>query len=200
VAVDSLASFGRDDLSQALHSDGAHPELTAELGLFGQFVGPWALECMFYNPDGSEGTVMHGELRFGWVLGGRAVQDVWIVPGRDHPDEGKAPGFHGTTIRFYDPDLGAWRSTWIDPPNNRVRRFIGRPVGTDIELISDESIEPTWRWRFTGIAPDSFTWTSDKATEEQPSWTKEVRMRATRITTAVETEPSVNSSVSAERS
>jgi hypothetical protein len=23
---------------------------------------------------------MSGELHFGWVLGGRAVQDIWIVP------------------------------------------------------------------------------------------------------------------------
>jgi hypothetical protein len=199
VASDSFTGFGRDDLPQALHSNSARSELAAELGLFGQFVGSWALECMLYNPDGSAGTVMHGELRFGWVLGGRAVQDVWIVPGRDHPDEGKAPGFHGTTIRFYDPGLGAWRSTWIDPPNNRVRRFIGRPVDADIELISDEGIEPTWRWRFTDIAPDSFTWTSEKATKEQPAWTDEVRMRATRITTAAETEQSASSPVSAGR-
>lgn len=89
------------------------------------------------------------------------------------PGEGEAPGFHGTTIRFHDPELGAWRSTWIDPPNNRVRRFIGRPV--------DEGIEPTWRWRFRDITPDSFAWTSDRSTEEEPGWTHEVLTRATRV-------------------
>lgn len=189
MATETFAGSDHSALPEALHSTGARPELARELDLFGQFVGDWTLECMLYNPDGSEGLVMQGELRFGWVLGGRAVQDVWIVPGRDHPDEGKAPGFHGTTVRFYDTDLGAWRSTWIDPPNNRVRRFIGRPVGTDIELISDEHTEPTWRWRFTDITPNSFTWTSDRspwerAPGEPPSWTKEVRMRAIRTTTA----------------
>jgi hypothetical protein len=79
-----------------------------------------------------------------------------------------------------------------------VRRFIGRPIDADIELISDEGIEPTWRWRFTDIAPDSFTRTSEKATKEL-SWTNEVPMRAARTKTTAGTEQSVTSPVSAER-
>jgi hypothetical protein len=47
---------------------------------------------------------MSGELRLGWVLGGRAVQDIWIVPGRGQSGEGRPPlAFHGSTIRFNDP-------------------------------------------------------------------------------------------------
>jgi len=56
------------------------------------------------------------------------VQDIWIVPGRGHPGEGQPPSaFHGSTIRFYDPSIDAWRSTWVEPVNGRVRRFTGRP-------------------------------------------------------------------------
>ncbi|MBO0877955.1 MAG: hypothetical protein J2P19_31660 [Pseudonocardia sp.] len=178
MSADSYAGSVNDRFPEALHSTGPRPELAAGLALFGQFVGSWALECTFLNPDGRD-VVLPGELRFGWVLGGRAVQDVWIVPGRDHPAEGEAPGFHGSTVRFYDRDLGAWRSTWIDPPNNRVRRFIGRPVGADIELVSDEEL-PALRWRFADIAPDSFTWTGETATEDRRSWTHQLRMRAHR--------------------
>ena len=96
---------------------------------------------------------MTGELHFGSVLGGRAVQDIWIVPGRGEPGEGQPPlGFHGSTIRFYDAAIGAWRSTWIEPVNGRVRRFIGRPAGDEIILMSDEE-DPQLRWRFTDIGP-----------------------------------------------
>lgn len=169
----------RDGLPGLLHSAGPRPELAADLDLFGRFVGAWRLECTFHIPAGH--PPMSGVLRFGWVLGGRAVQDVWAVPGPDDPAEGVAPGFHGTTVRFYDASLGAWRSTWIDPPNNRVRRFIGRPVGPDIELVSDEQ-QPALRWRFTDISPDSFTWTGERSNDASTSWTRQLRMRATRVT------------------
>ncbi|MGH3571054.1 MAG: hypothetical protein ACRDUW_04375 [Pseudonocardiaceae bacterium] len=161
-----FAAPDRSDFTEALHSSGPAPELAADLHLFGQFIGSWHLECSVEDPGGQP-TVMEGELHFGWVLGGRAVQDVWIVPGRGHPKEGDAPGFHGTAIRFYAPTINAWRSTWIDPPNNRVRRFIGRPSGSDIELISDEQT-PFLRWRFTDITPRSFTWTGERSTEDPP--------------------------------
>ncbi|MBO0879348.1 MAG: hypothetical protein J2P17_03015 [Mycobacterium sp.] len=175
------ANLDRNGLPEALHTARPHPSMADQLRLFGQFVGSWQLECTFDNPGGPD-VIYPGELRFGWVLGGRAIQDVWIVPSRDHPDEGKAPGFHGTTLRFYDSTISAWRSTWIDPCKNLVRRFLGQPVGPDIELISDEE-QPRLRWRFTDITPDSFAWIGERATDEQPSWTRQLRMQATRIDT-----------------
>jgi len=100
-----------EGLIGALHVEGPATEHADELMLFGQFVGSWELEWTGTGPDGQP-AAMAGELHFGWVLGGRAVQDVWIVPGRGKPDEGRPPrAFHGSTIRFYDPTIDRWRST-----------------------------------------------------------------------------------------
>jgi hypothetical protein len=119
-------------------------------------VGSWDLEWAGTGTNGETATAT-GELHVGWVLGGRAVQDIWIVPGRGHPGEGQPPSaFHGSTIRFHDPVIDAWRSTWVEPVNCRVRRFTGRPADGDILLASDEE-DPQLRWRFTDIGPDPFT-------------------------------------------
>ncbi|MGH3302053.1 MAG: hypothetical protein ACRDOK_10305 [Streptosporangiaceae bacterium] len=95
--------------------------------------------------------------RFGWILGGTAIPDVWKGPA-----SGQAPGtlrpFHGTTVRFYDPSIAARRSTWIDPVNGRVRRFLGRAVGDDIVLDGLDD-DPPERWSFRDIVADSFRWT-----------------------------------------
>lgn len=149
-----------------------------ELALFGRFVGSWELAWTGYLPDGTTARAS-GELHFGWALGGRAVQDVWIVPGPGEPGAGVPPlAFHGTTVRFYDRALGAWRSIWIDPVNARVRRFIGRADGADIVLLSDEEA-PILRWTFCEIADDRFRWLGERA-DDADCWSLEDEMIATR--------------------
>lgn len=166
-------------LQKALHEAGPTGEHAAELMLFGRFIGSWDILWSGTGTNGEPAT-MRGELHFGWVLGGRAVQDVWIVPGRGEPGAGTPPlAFHGSTIRFYDPTIGAWRSTWVEPVNGRVRRFIGRPVDTGIQLVSDED-DPQLRWSFSDITDTSFTWRGEISRDGGASWELEEEMRATR--------------------
>jgi len=166
-------------LAEALHVPTPAADHAERLQLFGQFIGSWQITWSGTGTDGNPAR-MTGELHFGWVLGGRAIQDVWIVPGRGEPNEGRPPlAFHGSTIRFFDPAIDAWRSTWIEPVNGRVRRFIGRPVDGEIVLISDED-EPQLRWRFTAITPRSFRWQAEFSADQGETWQFDEEMLATR--------------------
>jgi hypothetical protein len=175
----TLTDVPDDGLIDALHVSSPAADLAERLMLFGQFVGSWNLQWFGFDQR-AEPSTMSGELHFGWVLGGRAVQDVWIVPGRGQPHAGEpALAFHGSTIRFYDASIDAWRSTWIEPVNGRVRRFIGRSVDGDIVLVSDED-EPQLRWRFTDIGPESFRWRGESSRDGGISWELDEEMVATR--------------------
>ena len=68
-----------------LEASGPDPRLRNELALFGQFVGDWTFDVIYHRDDGTtlEAT---GEWRFAWILGGRAIQDIWIVPAPRRPD------------------------------------------------------------------------------------------------------------------
>ncbi|CAN5347804.1 MAG: hypothetical protein ACR2JP_11140 [Acidimicrobiia bacterium] len=158
---------GDDDaFIEALRSSGPDPELADRLGLFGQFVGSWVLEVTNYDADGG-GVTLSGEWHFGWVLGGRAVADIWICPSRSATDQ--TPYEHGMSVRFYDESIEAWRSTWIGPVRRIVRPFTARPIGAEIVLEGRIEGGLETRWVFSDITPTSFLWRNEESIDG-PSW------------------------------
>jgi len=99
-----------------LRAGAAFPGWRTQLMTFGQFVGGWDLAAEYYDAAGT--CTYRGQWRwsFAWILDGRAIQDVWILPGF----------FHGTTLRVYDPGLDAWHIIWSDPLKAYFTRQIGR--------------------------------------------------------------------------
>jgi len=71
-----------DTFTEALHSSGPDPDHAGKLTLYGRFIGAWTFDAMRTLEDGTKLTG-RGEVHFGWVLEGKAVQDVWILPARD---------------------------------------------------------------------------------------------------------------------
>src|SRR5262245_65550765 len=92
----------------ALHSDGPAPDRAERLGLYAFLVGRWDMDAVGYGEDGRQYRA-RGEIHAAWVLAGRALQDVWILPARDQPESDlPAPfRFHGSTLRVYDPGIDA---------------------------------------------------------------------------------------------
>ena len=151
---------------EALQSSRPRAQLAEKLQLFGQFVGSWDVDVTNYKTDGSQETVK-GEWHFGWVLDGRAIQDVWIAPKRTLRAGNEEVGEYGATLRFYDPRIDAWRSTWIGPTRGWVLPFIARPINDEIVLEGDFAPDASRKWIFSEIAADSFRW---RAIESFDGW------------------------------
>src|SRR5260370_18820052 len=116
--------------------------------LFGQFVGDWNCEVWDVNRDGSKQAPNKCEWHWGWILDGRAVQDVWIV----HPDDNKSDAHlieHGTTIRVYDPKIDEWHCVWIGPVKNNFVAFIAKQIGKEIVLETANDHGRVGQWIFS---------------------------------------------------
>jgi hypothetical protein len=100
---------------------------------------------------------LKGEWHFGWALEGRAIMDVWITPRRSLRSQAE-PYEYGATLRFFDPTIQAWRSTWIGPVRHLVRAFIARQVGDEIILEGSFAQGCRTRWIFSQITATSFQW------------------------------------------
>lgn len=135
----------------ALLAAGPARDIEDKLRLYGQFAGPWTMEAQIKRDDGGLFSGA-GEIHFGWVLEGRAVQDVWILPGV----------FHGTTLRIYDAAIDGWHILWSDPIRQNYTRMIGRASGADIVQEGTGSDGRPIRWSFREITPRSFLWLGER--------------------------------------
>ena len=81
----------------------------------------------------------------------------------------KAPsGEYGATLRFYDPKIDAWRSTWIGPARGWVLPFIARQVND--EIVLEGNFEGLSRkWIFSEITLESFYWRSIESSDQWAS-------------------------------
>lgn len=143
---------------QGLAANGPIEDRADKLMLFGQFVGDWDVDFTVYEPDGAKQTEK-AEWHFGWVLEGRAVQDVWIVPRRSERDHASPiKSDYGTTIRFYAPEIDAWRVVYVSPLQGDLLTFIAREVGDEIVLEGHDPDGSPMRWIFSNITAQSFNW------------------------------------------
>jgi len=152
---------------EGLHAEGPDPQLREKLMLFGRFVGDWdIIQDRYLLPDG-RWVEQKGEVHWGWILDGKAVQDVWTSI-----DEktGKSIA-EGTTVRFYDPDIDAWHSVWIAPPQGAVKTFIGRQVGNETVLEGRTKDGHPLKWIFSEITEDSFRWHAEETWDNGETWT-----------------------------
>lgn len=106
---------------------------------------------------------IEGWVHCGWILDGKVIQDVWVTS--DPP-----VWEMGTTVRFYDPEIDAWHSTWISPGQRVVRRFTGKQIGREIVLKTGESSEDLMNWIFYEISKDSFRWRAERSNNGGKSW------------------------------
>ncbi len=153
-----------DVFLSALVSPGPHPDLPPEQRIFAPFIGSWDLVVTWYAEDGSIRRQESGEWHFSWVLEGRAVQDIWIVPPRHERHGHQDPYEYGTSLRFFDSGLGAWRSTWIGPTRRAVHVFAARRIGDEVVLETELEGEGRMRWIFSDITDMSFTWRNHRET------------------------------------
>jgi hypothetical protein len=173
----AAASDPRRDMIKALGASSPHPSLGEEARVFDRLVGTWDCDYGFFLEDGS---VRHkkGELLLGWILDGRAVQDLFIT----YPANGEKERRIGTTIRFFDTALKQWRIVFISPQFNYVVTVQGGLEGDLIVLRGVDTDGAPIRWSFNDIKSDSFVWRGEKSRDGGKTWKMEEEHHMTRRT------------------
>jgi len=155
----------REAMIRVLGSPDPSPSLGEEAQTFDRLIGSWDADFGFHRDDG---TVYHkkGELHFGWVMDGHAVQDLWI----GYPTGEQKERTIGTTFRFFDTKLKQWHIVFINPQFNYVVTTQGGREGDRIVLRGLDSDGLPIRWTFSEITPQSFHWQGEKSHDGSKTW------------------------------
>lgn len=172
-----------EDFAALLHGSGRSAEIPESADTYGWLVGSWELEVLHYAGINLASHGLKGEAHFGWVLEGRAIQDVWIMPRVTdrRPSADRTKNMYGTTLRVWDTAMQAWRIRWINPVSGHEERQTGRKIGDDIVQIGARPDGTPTRWRFSQITPDSFHWLGEALESDGKTWRTEGEFLARRI-------------------
>lgn len=167
----------------ALNAPCRSQEIPESADIYGWLVGSWELDIVHYRAVNVTTQKMKGEAHFGWVLEGRAIQDVWIMPQiRDRtPESGRANNMYGTTLRVWDPAIQAWHIRWFNPVRCHEERQTGRRIGDEIVQVGARPDGTATRWIFREIATDSFHWIGEVLEADGKTWKVESEFCARRL-------------------
>lgn len=179
----SLMIEQQENLQSVLAAPGRSAEIPASDDVYGWLVGSWKLTVLHYRGQDVSGLDLDGEVHFGWVLEGRAIQDVWIMPRRSArtPETDKVNNMFGTTLRVWDETIRGWRITWINPVRGHREEQIGRRIGNEIVQIGARPDGAPTRWRFTEISGDRFHWIGESLKPDGQTWMLEGEFLAERV-------------------
>lgn len=168
----------------ALRADGPHPNHSDALMLFGRFVGSWDVQVRFYDERASVTYDESGTWSFGWVLDGRAIQDVLITP--NYRTRRRLPGERGigTTLRYLEPGSGQWRVVWLGAVTGILLFLTARQVGDEMWIEGPDADGSDLRWIFSGIQPDRFHWKGLTSRDGGRTWRLEQEIRGSRMPSA----------------
>ena len=166
----------------SLVASGRSPEIPESSDVYGWLVGSWELEVLHYKTVDLSSQNVKGEVHFCWVLEGRAIQDVWIMPRivDRQPDSDRVNNMYGTTLRLWDPAISAWRIRWANPVSGHEERQTGRRVDTEIVQIGARLDGTPTRWRYTEITANSFRWIGEALGPDGETWKVEGEFKARR--------------------
>lgn len=150
---------------------------------FGRLVGHWRIDQEILQPDGSFAPQPPATWSFFYALGGHAVRDVWIQPGRHTAIADEETRQYGTNLRVYVPEDDQWRVTWVSSDDRVFAVYTAMQLSDGrMRMTGTDPSRPGVKQRITyyDFQPDSWRW-SLEFSRNGSDWLTVSRMTAERM-------------------
>lgn len=157
-------------------------DVAGDNDFYSGLIGSWSVEVFDTEGDLSK-RVSNGEWHFARVLEGRGVQDVLIVPAREHRGPRVSTRFnrYGTSLRAFSLADRRWHVYWCNPVDGELYTLTASRAESGVVENGDAT---HLRWTFSAVKRDSFEARAEKgiANDGEQTWTTIIEIRATRQT------------------
>lgn len=152
--------------------------ISEEHNLFKPLIGDWDF-VMSYHPGTPKERKVEGEWFFSWVLGGMAVQDVFVCPRRSTLiTERDKCTVYGSVIRVYNQIKNNWDV--FSTCNGASLIMEANKVGDSIVMDSISASKYKVKRIFSDITENSFNWQIAISKDDGHNWLVHAKMSATR--------------------
>ncbi len=166
------------NFADALIASKAADFISEEQNLFSPLIGDWDF-VMCYHPGTNKERQVEGEWFFSWVLGGLAVQDVFVCPRRsDMTSERDKSSVYGSVIRVYNQLKNSWDV--FSTCNGASLIMEAKKVGNSIVMDSISASKYKMKRIFSDITDNSFNWQIAVSSDNGHNWLVHAKMKATR--------------------
>lgn len=169
------------NMFEALVARGPALSLGKKAATFNRLVGSWNVEVFDIENDGAR-RVTEGEWHFGWVLEGRALQDVLIVPHRvdRHLEMPLKGNRFVTALRLFDRALDAWRVFFVDPLSGAYIAMVARIDGEEVIEEGRDLNGDVYRKILSNLSDDSFRAREEVSRDDGATWQETTQILARR--------------------
>jgi hypothetical protein len=152
-----------------LRAAGPSASLGDHADLLGRLIGTWDVQYMDISKSG-KAIYRTGQLLVGWVMDGRAIEDLWIV----NPSDSSKDREVYADVRYFDPKSGTWPAVFIDPQIASIATFTGGAAGDDRVVLDSQDLVPGQirRWSFNDIRRDSLVFRDDASSDGGKTWAR----------------------------
>jgi hypothetical protein len=163
--------------SEALLAHGPDERYAARMSRIGRLVGSWDARGRRLDEASGEWVDRSFTWIVAYVLGGRAVQDLEVVPS-SQPGEAVTIA---TALRVYDPVAGITRVSYFSPASNQYCNLVAMGWRDGIRQDGTQNDGRPIRWNFSEIAADSYAWDGWVSNDEGVNWELVEHIDGTRI-------------------
>jgi len=171
-----------------LLSEEVNSAASSEVAQWGKMAGNWQVVATVFDQDGQVTGEIIGEWNWSYILNGHAIQDVYIVPGREEQTDASLAYFYDTNIRSFNYQKKKWDVAWINTRHEDLQLWEAEQVNDTMVMRPNRPYMDAQVGEgviriitFYNMTETHFSWKEDRSEDGGETWFVSIKIEGTKV-------------------